>query len=178
MTREEKNQIIDSLADEFSQHDNFYITDISELTVEKSNQLRRQCFGKQVKLRMAKNTLIKKALEKIGPETYQELFVTLKGTSAIMFCEAPNSPARLIKSFRKDNDKPVLKGAYIDTAVFVGEEHLETLVAMKSRLELIGDIVGLLQSPAKNVISALNSAGGKISGILETLEQRGSENAS
>jgi large subunit ribosomal protein L10 len=121
---------------------------------------------------VAKNTLIQKAMEKTNSEAYEGIFEALKGTSALMFSETGNVPAKVIKEFRKKGDKPVLKGAYIDTAVFLGDNQLDTLSAIKSKNELVGDIIGLLQSPAKNVISALKSSGGKLAGIVKTLSER------
>jgi len=172
MTREEKNQIIDSLVGDLTKYGNFYITDISALTVEKTNQLRRACFNKNIKLSVAKNTLIRKALDKLEGD-YSEMHSALKGTSAIMYCETGNVPAKVIKDFRKTSDKPVLKGAWIDSAVFLGDNQLEALASLKSKNELIADIIALLQSPAKNVISGLQGGGHKLSGILKTLESRG-----
>jgi large subunit ribosomal protein L10 len=172
MTREEKNQIIDALVVDLNNYGNFYITDISALTVEKTNQLRRACFNKNIKLSVAKNTLIRKALDKLDGD-YSQIHSALKGTSAIMYCETANVPAKVIKEFRKTNDKPVLKGAWIDSAVFLGDNQIEALASLKSKNELIADIIALLQSPAKNVISGLQGGGHKLSGILKTLESRG-----
>jgi large subunit ribosomal protein L10 len=172
MTREEKNQIIDALVVDLNKYGNFYITDISALTVEKTNQLRRACFNKNIKLSVAKNTLIRKALDKLEGD-YSQIHSALKGTSAIMYCETANVPAKVIKEFRKTNDKPVLKGAWIDSAVFLGDNQIEALASLKSKNELIADIIALLQSPAKNVISGLQGGGHKLSGILKTLESRG-----
>jgi large subunit ribosomal protein L10 len=174
MKREDKNKIIDSLVESFTRYGSFYITDISNLTVEKTNMLRRKCYASNIKLRVAKNKLIQKALERIEGNDYSALFPTLKGSSAIMFCETVNMPAKVIKEFRQKNDKPLLKSAFIDSAVFIGDNQLDALAALKSKNELIADIIALLQSPAKNVISALQSGGNKISGILTTLEKRGS----
>ncbi len=174
MKKEDKNKIIDSLVESFTQYGSFYITDISSLTVEKTNTLRRKCYSSNIKLRVAKNKLIQKALQKIEGNDYSAIFPTLKGSSAIMFCETANVPAKVIKEFRQKNDKPVLKSAYIDSSVFIGDHQLDILAALKSKNELIADIVALLQSPARNVISALQSGGNKISGILTTLEKRGS----
>lgn len=171
MNREEKEQIIGQLQELIGAHNNFYITDTSNLTVEKINELRRMGFKRNIKIQVAKNTLIRKALERQG-DGYEGLYEVLKGTSAIMFSETGNGPAKLIKDFRKKGDKPALKGAYIDTAIFVGDNQLEALVNLKSREELIGDIIGLLQSPAKNVVSALTSSGGKLAGIVKTLSER------
>lgn len=174
MTREEKNQIIDELAGTLSKYNSFYITDIAGLNSEKTSKLRRLCFKQNVTMKVAKNSLIKKALEKVGGD-FEQIFPTLKGSSAILIAETPNSPAKLMKEFRKDakdSDKPALKSACIDSAIFVGDNQLDVLAALKSKNELIGDIIGLLQSPAKNVVSALQSSGGKLAGILKTLEER------
>jgi large subunit ribosomal protein L10 len=173
MKREEKDQIIGSLVEDLSKYNCFYITDISSLTVEKTNQLRRLCFNKQVKINVAKNSMIKKALERMDGD-YSPLFETLKGSSAIMYSDTGNVPAKLIKEFRAKNDRPILKGAWIDSAIFVGDNNLDVLVALKSKNELVADVIALLQSPAKNVISALQSSGQKLSGILKTLEEKGS----
>ncbi|MBK6641961.1 MAG: 50S ribosomal protein L10 [Bacteroidia bacterium] len=173
MKREEKDQIIGSLVEDLSKYNCFYITDISSLTVEKTNQLRRLCFNKQVKINVAKNSMIKKALERMDGD-YSPLFETLKGSSAIMYSDTGNVPAKLIKEFRAKNDRPILKGAWIDSAIFVGDNNLDVLVALKSKNELVADVIALLQSPAKNVISALQSSGQKLAGILKTLEEKGS----
>ncbi len=172
MKREEKDVIIGEITVLLDKYPSIYITDTTSLSVAKTNQLRRLCFNRGVKMLVAKNTLIQKAMEKKDADRYQELFVSLKGTSAMMFSEVGNVPARLIKEFRKGTDKPVLKGAWIDTAIFLGDNQLETLVNLKSRNELIGDIIALLQSPAQNVISALSSGGGKLAGIIKTLSER------
>src|SRR3954469_13797196 len=172
MTKEEKNVIIDDLAELLGKYPTVYITDTSSLTVGKTNQLRRLCFNKGVKMLVAKNSLIQKAMEKSNAEAFSGMFEALKGTSALMFSETGNVPAKVIKEFRKKDAKPALKGAYIDTAVFLGDNQLDTLFSMKSRNELIGDIIGLLQSPAKNVISGLKSGGGKLAGIIKTLSER------
>jgi len=173
MTKEEKNTIIDGIAEMLGKYSNIYITDTAALTVEKTNQLRRLCFSKGVTMMVAKNSLIQKAMEKSG-ESYQPIFNSLKGTTALMFCETSNVPAKLIKEFRKKgNEKPLLKGAYIDTAIFIGDNQLDALSTLKSKNELIGEIISLLQSPAKNVIGALQSSGGdKIAGLVKTLSER------
>lgn len=173
MKREEKEQIISSLVENLSKYNNFYITDISNLTVEKSNQLRRICFSKNIKMSVAKNSLIQKALERMEGD-YSPIFGALKGTSAIMYSDVGNEPAKVIKEFRKKSDRPILKGAWIESSIFVGDNNLDALVSLKSKNELIADIIALLQSPAKNVISGLQSGGQKLSGILKTLEERGS----
>jgi large subunit ribosomal protein L10 len=173
MTKEEKNVIIDSISELLGQYPTVYIADTSALTVAKTSQLRRLCFNKGIKMLVAKNKLILKAMEKTNKEAYEPIFASLKGTSAMMFSEAGNAPAKLIKEFRrKGNEKPLLKGAYVETAVFLGDNQLDILVALKSKNELIGDIIGLLQSPAKNVIGALQSGGGKLAGIVKTLSER------
>ncbi|MFN5416939.1 MAG: 50S ribosomal protein L10 [Flavobacteriia bacterium] len=172
MTKEEKAKYIDELAAELSQAGIFYLTDTSELTVETINQLRRRCFQSNIKLRVVKNTLLQKAFERIDGKDYSELSQVLAGPTSIMFAEVGNLPAKIIKDFRKKSEKPLLKGAFIDEAIFIGDNQLDALVSLKSKEELLGEIVGLLQSPAKNVISALKGQGGKIAGILKTLEER------
>jgi large subunit ribosomal protein L10 len=172
MKKEDKGVIINEIADLLNKYPNVYVTDTSALTVAKTNQLRRICFSKGIKMLVAKNSLIQKAMEKNNAEAYSGIFEALKGTSALMFSEAGNAPAKVIKEFRKKSDKPLLKGAYIDTAVFLGDNQLDMLFALKSRNELIGDIIALLQSPAKNVISGLKSGGGKLAGIIKTLSER------
>ena len=173
MNREEKKVIIDSLAEKLKEYSHFYITDTSELNAEQTAALRKMCFEQQVKLVVVKNTLFIKALEQVE-KAEAELMPTLKGETAVMFCNTGKGPAKLIKEFRKANPKPVLKAAYVEQSVYLGEGALEELVNIKSREELIGDIVALLQSPAKNVISALQgSAGQKIAGLVKTLEARG-----
>ena len=171
MTKTEKQATIDTLTKKFSDSNFFYFTDTSGLTVEKINQLRRICFDKGINLQVAKNTLIKKALV-AGGKFSDDLDPVLSGPTAIMFTETGNVPAKVIKQFRGSGDKPALKGAYIDSAIYVGENQLEALINVKSKEELVGDIIGLLQSPAKNVISALKSSGGKLAGIVKTLQER------
>lgn len=174
MTKTQKNDAIALLKDKFSQYDNFYLTDSSFLTVEQVNALRRVCFEKKVEMTVAKNTLVKKALESINEEKYAGLYDSLKGQTAIMFSENAKEPAVIISDFRKakNSERPVLKAAFIDTDVFVGDDQLAALKSLKSKHELIGEIIGLLQSPAKNVISGLQSGGNKLAGILKTLEER------
>jgi large subunit ribosomal protein L10 len=174
MKREEKEQIINGLIEQLKETNHFYLTDISDLTVETTSKLRRLCFSKNVKLQVAKNSLIQKALEKSEGD-YSELFGVLKGSSAIMFCETANVPAKVIKEFRKTNSKPILKGAYVESSFFIGDSQLDSLVKLKSKNELIGDIIAILQSPAKNVISALQSGGNTIAGIVKTLSERESK---
>ncbi|MCC8087928.1 MAG: 50S ribosomal protein L10 [Rikenellaceae bacterium] len=176
MNREEKAQIIDNLAEQLQQFPHFYVTDASGLNAEQTAKLRKDCYEKNVKLIVVKNTLFVKALEK-AEKAEEDLIGTLTGSTAIMFAETGNAPAKLIKDFRKNNPtpdaKPVLKSAYVEECVYLGNNTLEDLVNVKSREELIGDIVALLQSPAKNVISALQaSAGGKVAGLVKALEER------
>jgi len=172
MTREEKAKYIDDLAAELKDANVFYLADTAELTVDVINNLRRRCFQSNIRMRVVKNTLLEKAMDRVEGKDFGGLRGTLAGATSIMFSEVGNAPAKLIEDFRKKNAKPILKGAYIDEAVFVGDNQLSTLVSLKSREELIGDIIGLLQSPAKNVVSGLTGAGSKIAGILKTLEER------
>ncbi|WP_027418939.1 50S ribosomal protein L10 [Crocinitomix catalasitica] len=172
MTKEEKSQYIKDLAVKLSESGVFYLTDAAGLTVESVNQLRERCFKNNIELRVVKNTLLKKALERVEDKNYEELYGVLAGPTAIMFAEVGNAPAKLIKDFRKKNDKPLLKGAFIDEAIFTGEENLDFLSSIKSKEELVGEIIGLLQSPAKNVVSGLKSAGGTLAGIIKTLSEK------
>ncbi len=172
MNREEKAQYIDDLAAELSAANILYLTDTADLTVETINNLRRRCFQSNISLKVVKNTLLKKAMDRVEGKNYGELTSLLKGSTSIMISQEANAPARLIQEFRKKNQKPILKGAYIEEAIFIGDNQLVALETLKSKEELIGEIVGLLQSPAKNVLSGLIGAGGKIAGILKTLEER------
>ncbi len=171
MTKEEKNQFVDDLTVRLNNANIFYLADIAGLDAENSSKLRRSCFSGNIQMEVVKNSLLKKALER-AEGNYDELYVSLKGNTSIMFAETGNGPAKLIKEFRKKSEKPLLKGAFIDQAIFIGDANLDALVALKSKEELIGDIIALLQSPAKNVISALQSGGGKIAGIVKTLSER------
>jgi large subunit ribosomal protein L10 len=172
MNQEEKAKYISELAAELSESNVFYLADTGELTVEVVNQLRRRCFNSKVRMRVVKNTLLEKAMDQVEGKDFGDLRTVLAGPTSIMFAEVGNVPAKLIKEFRKKNDKPLLKGAYIEEAVFIGDSQLESLASLKSKEEVLGDIIGLLQSPAKNVISGLKNSGGKIAGILKTLENR------
>ncbi len=172
MNKDQKAQYIEDLASDLSKANIFYLADTADLTVETINQLRRRCFQQGIELRVVKNTLLAKAMAKVEGRNYDNLASVLSGPTSILFSEVGNAPAKLIKEFRKKNEKPVLKGAYIEDAIFIGDNQLDALEAIKSREELIGDIIGLLQSPAKNVISGLTSGGSKIAGILKTLEER------
>ena len=172
MTKQEKAQYIDNLVQELTDSNVFYLADTSGLTVDVVNSIRRRCFQSNIKMRVVKNTLLVKAMDRVEGKNYGDLKTILAGATSIMFCEVSNAPAKLIQDFRKKNDKPILKGAYIHEATFVGDNQLDTLVSLKSREELIGEIIGLLQSPAKNVVSGLTGAGSKIAGILKTLGER------
>lgn len=171
MTRDDKNQLIDNLAQQLSDTKHFYIANVEALNAEQSSALRRKCFERDIKLVVVKNTLLKKALEKIEGK-YEELYPILKQNTSIMLTETGNAPAKLIKEFRKEWEKPILKGAYVEECVYIGDEQLEMLASIKSKEELIGDIVGLLQSPAKNVISALQSGGSTLAGLIKTLQEK------
>lgn len=174
MRKEEKSEVIKSLADQLGTYTHFYLADISGMNAEQTAALRKSCFEKGIKLIVVKNTLLGKALEQTG-KADAELVTVLEGATSIMFTNTGNVPAKLIKAFRKETgaEKPVLKAAYVDECVYMGEASLDQLVNIKSREELIGDVIALLQSPAKNVISALQgAAGGKISGLVKALENR------
>ncbi len=172
MTREEKSQVIEDLTGKLTENRVIYLADISGLNASDTSNLRRACFKAGVKLAVVKNTLLAKAMES-SDKDFGELPTVLKGNTSMMFSEASNAPAKVIKEFRKGKqEKPILKGAYIEESIYVGDDQLDNLVNIKSKEELIGEIIGLLQSPAKNVISALQSGGGKLHGILQTLSER------
>jgi len=172
MTREEKSQVIQDLTGKLTDNPVIYLADISGLNASDTSNLRRACFKANVKLAVVKNTLLAKAMES-SDKDFGELPNVLKGNTSLMMAEIGNAPAKVIKAFRKGkNEKPILKGAYVEAAVYVGDDQLDNLVNIKSKEEVIGDIIGLLQSPAKNVISALQSGGGKIHGILQTLSEK------
>ena len=171
MKQEEKSLIIDAIAKDLADYPHVYITDISGFTVDTVNQLRRQCFRRNIKLKVVKNTLLKRAMEQSSVD-YSDIYPALKGVSSIMLSDTGNAPAKLIKEFRAKNKKPLVKAAFIEECTYFGDDQLDYLCAIKSREELIGDLVGLLQSPARNVISALQSSGGKLAGIVKTLSER------
>lgn len=173
MTKQEKNEVIEVLKDKFSQYNNFYIANTESLSVAQISKLRRICFSKQVEMKVAKNTLIKKALESLDNDRFSNVFESLHGVTALLFSENAKEPALIISTFRKESngEKPVLKAAFIDGDVFAGDDQLKTLTTLKSKHDLIGEIIGLLQSPAKNVISGLN-AGNKLAGLIKALEDR------
>jgi large subunit ribosomal protein L10 len=175
MNKQEKNETIELLREKFDNSQYIYFTDASAMTVEQVNKLRRMCFQQGIEMTVVKNTLAKKAMERLGEERrFAPVFKALEGPTAILLTNTANAPAKLIKEFRKDGTKPGFKAAYIDTDVFFGEESLETLIALKSKEELIGEVILLLQSPAKNVISALKSGGQTIAGLVKTLQERAS----
>ncbi len=171
MKREDKSQLIDSLTKELTAAKYLYITDISDMNVENTSKLRRLCFKREVKLVVVKNTLLHQAMEKSGKD-FGPLYDVLKGHTSIMIAEQGNIPAKLIKEFRKTSDKPKLKGAYIEEMAFVGDNQLDALLAIKTKNELIADIILALNTPARNVISALQSGGQTLSGVIKTLSER------
>jgi large subunit ribosomal protein L10 len=173
MKKEEKTQLIESLSEQLKNISCLYITDTSELNVEVTNQLRRQCFKKDIKLMVVKNTLLRKAMEQ-SERDFSALYGVLEGPTAIMISESANDPAKLIKEFRKTAPRPILKAAFIEEMAYIGDEQIDFLISIKSKNELVGDLVALLQSPARNVISALQSGGAKIAGIVKTLSEKDS----
>lgn len=171
MTKQEKDTLISEITDLLINNNVIYLADIEGLNAAQTTQLRRMCFNKNIQLRVVKNTLLKKAMEKSG-KNFGELFPTLKGMTSLMIAESGSTPARLIIEVRKKSDKPILKGAYVEEAIFVGDSQLKVLENLKSREELIGDVILLLQSPIKNLVSALNSGGQTIAGLVKTLEEK------
>ena len=174
MTKEEKVLEIESLTTRLKDVKNLYITDIAGLNALETSNLRRMCFKAGIKLSVVKNTLLERAMTSSGKD-FGELKDLLKGNTSLMFSKSGNGPAKIIKDFRKKSDKPILKGAFIEETVYVGDDQINNLVALKSKEEVIGDIISILQSPAKNLISALKSGGGKVSGILKSLSERNPE---
>lgn len=173
MTRDNKVQAVEQLKEKLSSAAHFYIADSSALTVEEVNKLRGLCYEKGVEIKVVKNSLVQKAMQAVGEDgRYDELYGALKGPTSLMFSEVANSPAKIIEEFRKSHDKPVLKAAYIDSSIYLGDDAVKELAALKSKEELIGDVIMLLQSPAKNLISALQSGGQTLSGLLKSLEER------
>lgn len=174
MNKAEKTATIEVLKEQFANNAFFYLADPTSMSVAETNKLRRICFERGIEVQMIKNTLIKKAIEDApADKNYASVLELLHGPSLVLFSETANLPARTLKEFRSSTDRPVLKGAYIDSAVFVGDDQLDVLAKLKSKEELIGEVIGLLQSPAKNVIGALQSGGQKVMGLLKTLEERG-----
>ena len=171
MKREDKSQLIDTLTEQLQAAKYLYITDISDMNSENTSKLRRLCFKREVELVVVKNSLLQKAMEKSGKD-FGTLYDVLKGHTSIMIAEQGNVPAKLIKEFRKTSAKPLLKGAYVEEMTFVGDNQLDALMAIKTKNELIADVIAMLNSPAKNVISALQTGGQKLSGVLKTLSER------
>ena len=172
MTREEKSQVIESLTAQLNETSVVYLADISGLNAVDTTNLRRACFNAGIKLSVVKNTLLQKAME-ASDKNFEDLYPVLNGNTSIMLCEgAGNVPAKMIKDLRKNSERPILKGAWVEEATFVGDNQLDALSSIKSKNELIGEIIGLLQSPAKNVVSALKSSGGKLAGIVKTLSEK------
>lgn len=171
MKREQKIQIIDSLTEEINASNHLYLADISEMNAEDTSALRRQCFEKDIKLLVVKNTLLRIALEKAEGD-FESLNVALKGGTSLMLSETGNVPAKLIKEFRKGHDKPILKAAYVEESIYIGDNELEALCTIKSKEELVGDVIALLQSPIKTVISSLESGKNVLAGVVKTLAER------
>jgi len=171
MTREEKLNVVQDLTAQLGDSSTIYLADISGLNAETTSALRRACYKADIRLAVVKNTLLAKAME-ASDKDFGELPTVLKGNTSLMFSETGNAPAKLIKTFRKKSNRPLLKGAYIAEAIYVGDDQLDALESIKSKEEMVGEIIGLLQSPAKNVISGLKSGGGKLAGILKTLSER------
>ena len=172
MTREEKNQAIAELVADVTAAPVVYLAETSALDAETTSSLRRMCFKNDIKLKVVKNTLLKRAMDEVEGRDFSPLYETLKGNTTLMLGNVGNGPAKLIKEFRKKHDKPVLKGAYVEQECYIGDGELTALSEIKSKDELLGELVGLLQSPAKNLISALKSGGGTIAGIVKTLSER------
>nr|WP_321451673.1 50S ribosomal protein L10 [uncultured Carboxylicivirga sp.] len=171
MRKEDKNTVVNDLVANINDYSHFYVTEAAGLNAEKSSNLRRECFKNDVKMVLVKNTLLQKALEQIEGD-FEEMYATFKGTTAVLFSNTGNVPAKLIKEFAKANDKPTLKSAYVEESLYIGENQLEALCSIKSKDELLGDVIGLLQSPMKNVVSALQSGGSTIHGLLKTLGEK------
>lgn len=172
-TRTQKDQVIAELVGEIKATNVLYLTDASALSAEATSQLRRACYTSGIRMRVVKNTLLRKAMERVEEKDYSALFPTLAGQTAVLFAEKGNAPAKMIQDFRKKNPKPLLKSAWIEEAVFIGDDQVAVLASLKGKDELIGDIIALLQSPIKNVIGALQGGGGqKIAGLVKALEER------
>jgi len=171
MTREEKTIMINSIKSELDSNSTIYLTDCSGLNADSTSKLRRACFKSNIKMSVVKNTLLEKAMDEVEKD-FGDLKTVLKGNTALMYSDVGNAPAKVIKNFRKKSEKPILKGAFIEESIYLGDDMLDSLVAIKSKEELIGEVITLLQSPAKNLISALKSSGSKISGVLKTLSEK------
>lgn len=171
MRREDKEVIIDNLAQRLNDAKHFYLTDISELNAEETLKLRRKCFEQQINLMVVKNTLLRKAMEKSEGD-FNDLYAVLKDSTSIMFCETGNIPAKLIKDFRKVMEKPILKAAFVEESIYIGDDQLDRLSTIKSKEELLADLLSLLQSPARNLVSAMASSGSRLAGALKTLSEK------
>ncbi|TRX64313.1 50S ribosomal protein L10 [Carboxylicivirga sp. M1479] len=171
MRKEDKSIIVNELLSNLNEYSHFYVTEAGGLNAETSSNLRRTCFKEEVKMVMVKNTILRKALEQLEGN-FEDIYPTLVGTTAVMFSNTGNVPAKLIKEFTKSSDKPTLKSAYVEESVYVGADQLEALCSIKSKDELLGDVIGLLQSPMKNVVSALQSGGSTIHGLLQTIAEK------
>ena len=174
MNKEEKVIAVEELKGQLANYKSIYLTDIAGLDAVQTSKLRRECFNSNVKLSVVKNTFLERAMSE-SESDFGELKDLLKGNTTIMLSEIGNSPAKVIKKFRKDGDKPILKGAFVDEAIYIGDENIEALFNLKSKEEVIGEIITLLQSPAKNVISALKSSSGTIAGLVKTLSEKPAE---
>lgn len=172
MKKEDKSEIIEQIKTTIGEYSHFYLTDTAGLNSAQTSDLRRLCYKEDVKLVVVKNTLLRKALESFNNDEFEAIYGSLKGNTSIMFSNTGNLPAKIIKDFSKGKEKPVLKAAYVEECVYVGQGQLEALISIKSKNELIGELIGLLQSPAKNVVSALQSGGNTIHGVLKTLAER------
>jgi large subunit ribosomal protein L10 len=172
MNKADKDLLIDELVATLSNTAVIYLADTSELNAEMTSNLRRTCFNQGVKLNVVKNSLLKKAFERVEGKDFSELYGILAGPTALMLSDTGNKPAKLIKDFRKKNTRPLLKGAYVEEMCFIGDDQLQTLIDIKSREELIGDVIALLQSPIRNVVGALQSGGHTIAGLVKTLSER------
>ena len=173
MTREEKDLQIQELTQMLADNSVLYLTDATGLNSEKTSQLRRVCYKHEVTMRVVKNTLLRRAMEASKDADYSELYGVLTGQTALLLGNVGNAPAKIIKEFRKKSDMPVLKAAYVEEATYLGDDQIDALTAIKSKDELIGELVTLLQSPIKNVVSALNSGGNTVSGLVKALQERG-----
>jgi large subunit ribosomal protein L10 len=171
MRREEKNSIIDGLREQINNASHFYLADISNLNAADTSSLRRKCFEQEIELVVVKNTLLRKALEQ-SEGKFEELYDILNDSTSIMFCDTGNVPAKLIKDFRNDHDRPVLKAAWVEESIYLGDEQLDMLSSLKSKNELIADVLALLQSPMKNLLSALQSGGNNLAGVLKALAEK------
>lgn len=171
MKKEEKDQFIETLTQQLNEASTLYLADISALNADATSQLRRLCFKRDIRLQIVKNTLLKKAMER-SEKDFTPLYDILKENTSLMFCQNVTEPAKVIKEFRKKYDRPVLKGAYVMDMHFIGDHELDALISIKSKEQLIGDLIAMLQSPVQNVISGLQSGGGKLAGILKTLSEK------